>query len=66
VQVRGGHGHPRPDLLKATLGYRDGFIGEGQISYAGPGAVARGRLALQLLQHRLQRWAGPGWSTGPT
>ena len=26
---------------------RDGFIGEGQISYAGPGAVARGRLALR-------------------
>jgi hypothetical protein len=60
VQVRGGHGHPQPDELKATLGYRDGFIGEGQISYAGPGAVARGRLALQLLQHRLNRlgWAG--------
>ena len=27
---------------------RDSYIGEGQISYAGPGAVARGRLALEL------------------
>lgn len=60
VQLHGASGHPRPAQLKATLGYRDGFIGEGQISYAGPGAVARGRLALQLLQHRLDRlgWAG--------
>jgi hypothetical protein len=60
VQVRGASGTARPAQLKATLGYRDGYIGEGQISYAGPGAVARGRLALQLLNHRLQRlgWAG--------
>ena len=32
------------------MGYRDGFIGEGQISYAGPGAEARGRLALDVLK----------------
>lgn len=58
VQVRGASGQARPEQLKATLGYRDGFIGEGQISYAGPGAVARGQLALKLLQHRLDRL---GW-----
>ena len=45
VQVRGATGHPRPETLKVTVGYRDGFIGEGQISYAGLGAVARGQLA---------------------
>jgi len=58
--ARGASGTERPTHLKATLGYRDGFIGEGQISYAGPGAVARGRLALRLLEHRLHRlgWAG--------
>ena len=38
-----------------TLGYRDGFIGDGQISYAGPGARSRGELALAVLKHRLQR-----------
>lgn len=60
VQARGAGGTQRPTHLKATLGYRDGFIGDGQISYAGPGAVARGQLALQVLQSRLQRlgWAG--------
>ena len=55
VSVEGATGHPRPDHLKVTLGYREGFIGEGQISYAGPGARARGELALAVLEHRLQR-----------
>jgi Acyclic terpene utilisation family protein AtuA len=53
VQVTGGHGSPRTDTLKVTVGYRDGFIGEGQISYAGPGAQARGQLALDLVRARL-------------
>jgi hypothetical protein len=55
VQVEGASGHPRPEQLKVTLGYREGFIGEGQISYAGPGARARGALALAVLERRLQR-----------
>jgi hypothetical protein len=53
VQITGGNGHPRTDTLKVTLGYRDGFIGEGQISYAGLGAPARGQLALDLVRERL-------------
>lgn len=53
VQLSGGNGHPRTDSLKVTVGYRDGFIGEGQISYAGPGAQARGQLALDLVRARL-------------
>ncbi len=59
VRVRGASGQLRPETLKATLGYRDGFIGEGQISYAGPGARARGELALAVLRARLERL---GWS----
>ena len=54
VRVQGASGLPRPDQLKVTLGSRDGFIGEGQISYAGPGARARGEQALQILRQRLQ------------
>jgi hypothetical protein len=54
VHVSGGRGAPRPDELKVTIGYRDGFIGEGQISYAGPGALARGRLALDVVKARLE------------
>lgn len=55
VQVHGAGGRERPAQLKATLGYRDGWIGEGQISYAGPGAPERAALALQVLEYRLQR-----------
>ena len=54
VRATGASGRPRPDLLKATLGYRDGWIGEGQISYAGPGARERGALALEVLAHRMR------------
>jgi Acyclic terpene utilisation family protein AtuA len=55
VELRGASGRERPALLKATLGVHDGFIGEGQISYAGPGARERGELALCILQARLDR-----------
>jgi len=54
VKVEGGRGRPRPDMLKVALGYRDGFIGEGQISYAGPGAVERARLALAIVAERMR------------
>ncbi len=54
VAVTGATGRPRPDTLKVSLGYRDGFVGEGQISYAGPGAVARGRLALEIVRERFK------------
>jgi len=53
VRVEGATGRQRPDQLKVTVGHRDGFIGEGQISYAGLGAQARGQLALSVLQERL-------------
>jgi hypothetical protein len=54
VRLDGVRGHARPSALKVSVGYRDGFVGEGQISYAGPGAVARGRLALEIVAERLR------------
>jgi hypothetical protein len=54
VRVRGGGGRPRPDTLKVSLGSVEGFIGEGQISYAGPGAVERACLALAIVEDRLR------------
>ncbi|BAI74948.1 hypothetical protein AZL_b02850 (plasmid) [Azospirillum sp. B510] len=53
VRVSGASGRPRPATLKVSVGYLDSFIGEGQISYAGPGALARGRLALEIVRERL-------------
>jgi hypothetical protein len=54
VRVSGGRGAKRTDTLKISVGYVDSFIGEGQISYAGPGALARGRLALEIVRERLK------------
>lgn len=52
VAARGGDGRPATGLLKVSVGYEDGFIGEGQISYAGAGALARARLALEIVKER--------------
>lgn len=54
VRVTGGRGKPRTETLKVSVAYVDGYIGEGQISYGGPGAVARARLALEIVRERLQ------------
>ncbi|MFD2184845.1 acyclic terpene utilization AtuA family protein [Rhodoplanes azumiensis] len=53
VRVTGGTGRPKTDTLKVSVGYIDSYIGEGQMSYAGPGAVARGQLALDIVRERL-------------
>jgi hypothetical protein len=54
VLVQGASGHPRPETLKVSIGYIDSYIGEGQMSYAGPGALARARLALSIVEERLK------------
>ena len=53
VHVSGASGRPRPETLKVTVGYRDGYIGETQLSYGGTGCVARARLAADVLAPRL-------------
>ena len=53
VRVSGGRGRRRPETLKVSVGYQDGCVGEGQISYAGPGALARANLAKEILSERL-------------
>ncbi|KWC83087.1 MULTISPECIES: acyclic terpene utilization AtuA family protein [Burkholderia] len=53
VRVTGGRGTARPDTLKVSVAYVDGWIGEGQISYGGPGALERARLALGIVRERL-------------
>jgi len=54
VSVRGIRSKPRTPSFKVTVGYHDGFIGEGQVSYAGINAVGRARLAAELVKARLK------------
>ncbi len=52
VLVQGAIGHPAPETLKASVGIDDGFVGNGMISYAGPGCVIRAQLAAAIIQER--------------
>jgi hypothetical protein len=54
VRISGGDGTARTGSLKVSVGCHEGWFGEGQISYAGPGALARGRLALDIVRERLR------------
>ncbi|MGE6388057.1 acyclic terpene utilization AtuA family protein [Pseudomonas sp. NPDC078416] len=54
VRAEGADGRARPETLKISVGYLDGWIGEGQISYGGPGALARAQLARDVVLERLQ------------
>ena len=53
VGVSGAGGSAATGTFKVSVGYRDGWIGEGQISYAGANCVARGQLAVDTLRARL-------------
>jgi len=54
VGVKGGGGKQRPSTLKVSVGYKAGFIGEGEISYAGQHALERAQLAGEIILQRLQ------------
>ncbi|MDW5377538.1 acyclic terpene utilization AtuA family protein [Halomonas sp. HP20-15] len=54
VEVLGIRGKPAPARLKTTVCYDGGWQGEAEISYAGPNALARARLAVSILHERLR------------
>jgi hypothetical protein len=53
VALAGVRGHARPAGLKVNVCHEGGWLAEGEISYAGPGAEARARLAADVLRRRL-------------
>jgi hypothetical protein len=53
IAVHGVHGQPRPETLKVTACFTGGWLGEGEISYAGPNACARARLAADIVRRRV-------------
>ncbi len=53
VRVDGASAQPRTDAYKVSVGYFDGYLGEGELSYGGPNAVARARLAGDIVCERL-------------
>lgn len=59
VRMSGAHGAPRPERLK-VIGFlaRRGLIADVEIAYSGTGALARARLAADILRLRLARELG--------
>jgi hypothetical protein len=57
VRVAGARGQPAPATLKATVCIDGGVLGEAEISYAGPNAAARARLASEVVVERVRRRA---------
>jgi hypothetical protein len=58
VRLTGADGRRRPEQLKVTVGFDGGFLGEAGVSYAGPNAQARARLAADVVHERLTRHNG--------
>ena len=48
-------GKQAPAKLKVSVGYLAGYVGEGEISYGGANALARARLAGEIIRQRLGR-----------
>ncbi len=53
VALRSVRGHARTNTLKVNVCHEGGWLAEGEISYAGPRAEARARLAAEVLRQRL-------------
>jgi Acyclic terpene utilisation family protein AtuA len=55
VEVSGVCGRPRPDDLKAILGYLDGYAGTIAIGYSWPDAVQKARRSAELIERMVAR-----------
>jgi Acyclic terpene utilisation family protein AtuA len=53
IHVTGCMARGRTPTLKVSVGYLAGYLGEGEIGYAGPNALARARLAGKIIQERM-------------
>jgi Acyclic terpene utilisation family protein AtuA len=55
VSISGVRGSPRPQQLKAIIGYLDGWLGTAMIGYSWPHAMAKARHAALLIDRLAER-----------
>ncbi len=55
VKVTGFRGKPRPDNLKLCIGYRDGWMGESEISVCWPDAYEKAQFCESFLRGRFKQ-----------
>lgn len=53
VKITGVRGKPRPEQLKVSMGYSDGWMGEATVRYAWPDALAKARRAEEIIRKQL-------------
>jgi len=56
VRIAGARGRERPSTLKVTASVDGGWLGEGEITYAGINALARARMAGDTVLERIRRF----------
>ncbi len=54
VRVEGARARPATETYKVNVGYADGYIGEGEVSYGGIDAIARAKWAAEIVKQRLK------------
>jgi len=55
VALNGARGKPRTPTYKVVVGYFDGYMGSGEMGFAGVNAVARAKLGIDVVKERLRR-----------
>ncbi len=54
VSITGMKGKPRPDNLKVSIGYSDGWLGEAALRYSWPDAMKKARKAEEILKKQFK------------
>ncbi|MEZ5039541.1 MAG: acyclic terpene utilization AtuA family protein [Saprospiraceae bacterium] len=54
VDIQGGTGAKATNTYKVSVGYSNGYLGTGEISYGGPNAVERAKLAAEIVCERIK------------
>ena len=55
VGLDGARGKPRTPTYKVVVGYFDGYMGSGEMGFAGINALARAKLGIEVVKERLRR-----------
>ena len=55
VALHGARGKPRTPTYKVVVGYFDGYMGSGEMGFAGINALARAKLGIEVVKERLRR-----------
>ena len=55
VAVRGATGNPRPEMLKVSLAYTDGYQASGQLLVYGRDCIVKARIVADLITERLSQ-----------